>query len=128
MPPGQGLDSAAYLVPGIHLWSSGLTILTRLYTSVIVLNPEKWTHKESYSTDLSPTTIFTPRDCHDTTRVDGHDGRGGVPGVGDDGWLGGVLYRVPTQHPPRTIFSHIPETKAYLRPNEGYFGLFNEVS
>ena len=56
----------------------------------------------------------------------------GVPGVGRDGvWLGGYLgglYRVPTQYPPGTIFSPKLASGPYLRPNEGEYTIFNEVS
>ena len=57
----QGLDSPAYLLPGIWFWSLGLPAVRRLYTSVIVRNPEKCRYKESWPTDLSPTALFSLR-------------------------------------------------------------------
>ena len=68
MGPVQGLDSPAYLVPGMSKWLLILLISTRLYTSVIVLNPENRLSKESCPTDMSPTAILHPRDRHCTTR------------------------------------------------------------
>ena len=56
------MDTPAYSVPGITKWLLILPILYRLYTSVIVLNPENYRHKESWPTDLSPTAIFTQPD------------------------------------------------------------------
>ena len=111
----QGLDSAAYSFPGICLWLLILPILNRLYTSVITRNPENNTSKVSCATDMSPTTLFTPRDCpvHRCT-VPGGTARwgGGVPGVGYPGWVAGVggwvgytgVLPGPSQIP---IFSHI---------------------
>ena len=60
-----------------------LPILIRLYTSVIVLDPEIWTDKESWPTDLSPTTIFLRRTGPaEQLTVRAWGGRG-VPGVWD---------------------------------------------
>ena len=94
----QGLDTPAYSVPGIKLWSLGLPAIRRLYTSVIVLMSEKWALKESRSTDLSPTTIFTQRQQPDHAGAATSAGRRGVPGVWDEGGPGRV-YRVL----PRTL-------------------------
>ena len=52
------MDTPAYLVPGNVKWLLILSILSRLYTSVIPLDLEIWVYKESWSTDLSPMTIF----------------------------------------------------------------------
>ena len=61
-----------------------------------------------------------------------HGGRWeGVPGVWDDGRLGGWsggLYRYPTRPVPRTHISHILALRPYPRPNEGYFMVSDEVS
>ena len=81
--------------------------MARLYTSVIPENPEKWLSKESWATDMSPTTIFTLPDTA-TARAGSHAlGGGGVPGVvgwWEAGWVpGGVL---PGYY-PGPIFSHI---------------------
>ena len=81
-------------------WLLILPTILRLYTSVIPRNPEKWTHKGSWSTDLSPTTIFTPG-C--SPRVPGYmywGGWRGVPGVvgywvGWRGYTGTHQYPVP---------------------------------
>ena len=99
MPPVQGLDSAAYSFCGIHLWSLGLPILNRLYTSVIVPDPEKWTYKESWATDLSPTALFTPRDRHGSMQRVDSAGRRGVPGVRDEGGSRRVLPGYSQDHP-----------------------------
>ena len=58
----QRLDTPAYLFCGIYLWSLGLPILSRLYTSVIPRMSENWAYKESWSTDMSPTASFTLSD------------------------------------------------------------------
>ena len=47
-------------------------------------------------------------------------GRVGGAGRGYTGYLPGPI--------PGPIFSHIPETEPYLRPNEGYFQVSDEVS
>ena len=101
------MDTAAYLVPGIRKWLLGLPAILRLYTSVIPRNPEKWHYKESWSTDLSPTTILLSRTDPLTSSVDGAGGEGVYPGWWDEGWLGGVLYRVLPAYPPGTHISVI---------------------
>ena len=56
-------------------------------------------------------------------------GRGrGVPGVvvWEGGWEG--LYRYPPTHVPGTRIEHIPEIRAYPRPNEGNIEVSDEVS
>ena len=58
---------------------------------------EKWTNKESWSTDMSPTTIFSRCSTASHATDVQHGWEGGVPGVWDDGWVGGVLYRYPPQ-------------------------------
>ena len=55
MEPVQGLDTPAYSKPGIAFRPYLLSILNRLYTSVIPLMSEKLALKESWSTDMSPT-------------------------------------------------------------------------
>ena len=63
---------------------------------------EIWALKESYSTDMSPTTLFTQRDCHaGVQRVASRGGRV-YPGWWDRVGTGGVLpayYPVPSQDP-----------------------------
>ena len=49
---------------------------------------------------------------------------GGVPGVWDDGWSVGGLYRVLPRHPPVPIFSTYLALRPYLRPYEGNSELF----
>ena len=82
------MDTPAYLKPGMKEWLLYLPILYRLYTSVIVLDPEILAHKESWSTDLSPTALFAQRHCTrgstDVMGTTGMVGRG-VPGVGRSG-------------------------------------------
>ena len=58
MGPVQGLDTAAYSLPRMKEWLLILPILSRLYTSVIPWNPEINGLEVSWSTDMSPTTIF----------------------------------------------------------------------
>ena len=58
MPPVQGLDRPAYSFPGMKEWLLGLPILSRLYTSVIVPESEKWPSKETWPTDMSPTAYL----------------------------------------------------------------------
>ena len=52
----------------------------------------------------------------------------GVPGVRELGGYREGLYRVPTRPVSGPIFSHILRLRAYLRPNEGNFMTFDEVS
>ena len=81
MGPVQGLDRPAYLMPGITKWLIILSILSRLYTSVIPLDREIWATKVSWATDMSPTTSFSLR--HRGAAVASAAVRwGGVPGVG----------------------------------------------
>ena len=70
----------------MNLWSLGIPATDRLYTSVIVRNPEKRAYKESCTTDMSPTALFY---CWDMPvhRVRTEERHGwGVPGVGS--WVG----------------------------------------
>ena len=70
---------------------------------------EKWALKESWSTDMSPTTILLCAGYPLTPGAADMRGRG-VPGVVGTGvgagraipGTGRVLYRVPTGYPPRT--------------------------
>ena len=61
---------------------------------------EKWTYKESCSTDLSPTAIFTPR-IHQSATASATPGavggctRGAVGRVGPEGYYPGT----PQDHP-----------------------------
>ena len=72
---------------------------------------------------MSPTTLFLLA-AHRVHPLAGlavlslvYPGWGGwvVPG-----WAGRVLYRVPTQDPHMTIFSHFQDPGPYPRPNEGF--------
>ena len=54
--------------------------------------------------------------------------REGVPGVWDEGGVGGVLYRVPTQPSPGSHITVILASGPYLRPNEGELQVIDEVS
>ena len=94
------MDSAAYLFPGMTEWLLILPIPATGYTSVIVLNPEKWPLKESWSTDMSPTTLFSLGDpwC---SGVPGSAVGRGVPGVVRWGgsWEGAIP--VPRPNHPR---------------------------
>ena len=101
MGPVQGLDTPAYLVPGIRNWLLILPILTRLYTSVKPLMSEIWASKVSWWTDLSPTTIlpWCPDPLFAST---GLVAGGGVPGVGAGVGTWEGLYRVLPAYPPRT--------------------------
>ena len=122
------MDTPAYLFCRICKWLLILPILTRLYTSVIVWNPEKWTLKETWSTDMSPTTIFTQRHRLRAVRLVHRGlGQGCTRGMGY-GRVGGGLYRYPTRTPPGPIFSLYLAQRPYLRPNEGLFSTFDEVS
>ena len=105
MGPVQGLDTRAYLVPGIREWLIILSILHRLYTSVIPWNLEKRLPKESCPTDMSPTTILLL--CASTVQqqysAEAACAGGGVPGVvGGPGWAGRVYYPGTAQDHPRT--------------------------
>ena len=103
MGPVQRLDSAAYSLPGIYLWSLALPAIHRLYTSVIVQNPEKRTHKESWLTDLSPTALFSLA-AHPCTRAASLAVLSLVyPGCGirvGTGWVLGGAIPVPTRPVP----------------------------
>ena len=59
MGPVQGLDTPAYLMPGIKEWLLILPTVGRLYTSVIPWNPENKASKVSWATDMSPTAWFS---------------------------------------------------------------------
>ena len=108
-----------------------LWILTRLYTSVIVLNAEKYGPEVSWSTDMSPTTYFSLGydPCGSVASqalpvgVAGGCTRGGA-GLG----TGRVLYRVlpsPSQIP---VFSHILRLRPYPRPYDWRIKVIDEVS
>ena len=122
------MDTPAYLLPGIKKWSLGFPAVARLYTSVIPKNPEKRADKESWATDLSPTTLLL---CHDWVRQCSeqrrHGGRCTRGGWGPGGWPGG-LYRYPGPPSHIPIFSHILSLRPYLWPNEGNSQVFYEVS
>ena len=86
-------------------WLLILPIYLRLYTSVIPLDPEICLAKVSWSTDLSPTTIYLVAAARAAwcTPVHGGCGVAGVyPGYGYWVGPGGVLYRVPA----RTLQNH----------------------
>ena len=92
------------------------------------MNPEIWASKVSYSTDLSPTTIFTlgHRPCSSDTEPElaGRGcTRGGADWVGREGYTG--YPPVPSQDPHITIFL---ASGPYLRPNEGQIKVIYEVS
>ena len=55
-------------------------------------------------------------------------GRGCTRGGADEGGYWEGLYRYPTGHPPGPIFMVFLKIRPYPRPNEGLFGVFNEVS
>ena len=105
-----------------------LWIISRLYTSVIVLNRENTNLKVSWSTDMSPTTSFSlaalpVHPC--SQRYGTARWGGGVPGVGY-WWVGGWgaipgTHLQPSQGP---IFSHI----LALSPTYGQMKPFLEVS
>ena len=103
MCPVQGLDSPAYLFPGIREWLLILSILTRLYTSVNLRNPENNRLKVSWATDMSPTALFTSRDCMPRPGTAVTVMQGCTRG-GEDGWVPGGCWEgaIPgtTQHPP----------------------------
>ena len=122
------MDTPAYLLPGMKNSPYLSSILNRLYTSVIVLNPENNALEVSWSTDMSPTTIFNL--AYRTARVAGSCGRGGrgVPGVWDEGGYREGLYRVLPGPSHGPIFSHILASGPYPRPNKALFTGFHEVS
>ena len=87
----------AYSVPGMKEWLLILPAYTRLYTSVIPWNLEKWTPKVSCSTDLSPTACFDLADPCTEMYTCGSGGRG-VPGVvGRTGGAGRGYTGYPTR-------------------------------
>ena len=103
------MDTPAYLFPEIWKWLLILPILNRLYTSVIVLDPENNGPEVSWSTDLSPTTtLWLGADRWHTACMSTWWGRG-VPGVWD-GWGPEGAIPVPSPHHPQDpyldIFSH----------------------
>ena len=123
MGPVQGLDSAAYLMPGIRKWLLILSIFDRLYTSVIPRKPENNGPEVSWPTDLSPTTTFSLAALPVVgawTSVAAAAGGGCTRGIGRLGGREGYY----TGYPPSTVpGSHIHLNLAsgpYLRPNEGY--------
>ena len=130
MPPVQGLDSPAYLVPGIEEWLLILPILTRLYTSVIPWNPEIWSSKVSWWTDLSPTTIFTSgtppctRVAVDDAGVEGCT-RGGAGWVGREGYTG--YYQIPLRDPYSVIFKVLSPTHGQMKAIYSCFMRFPEI-
>ena len=76
---------------------------------------------------FEPTAWFSPLTaaCTRVAVVQAADvGRGVYPGWWRTGVAGWVLYRVPSQDPPRTIFSHISASGPYPRPNEAIFSIF----
>ena len=103
------MDTPAYLVPGIRNLAYLLPIPDRLYTSVISLMSEKWTDKESWSTDLSPTTIFSPGTdrCTAVPCREVPLGEAGVyPGWWGAGWVpGGVIPGTQPDQSQDPIFS-----------------------
>ena len=95
------MDTPAYLKPGISKWLLILPIFDRLYTSVIVWNPENTALKVSWATDMSPRPYYT-RGIDPCSQRAAMPGAGeGVPGVW--GWVGGWrAIPVPRPHPPDT--------------------------
>ena len=88
-----------------------LPILIRLYTSVIVLNPENKGPEVSWSTDLSPTALFSWPALPASMNCSRTGAGRGVPGVGS--WVGGWrAIPVPSQTPPGTHISVIFSLKA----------------
>ena len=89
---------------------------------------ENTADKESWPTDLSPTTLFSwpcaPRAASLCPRVAGR----GVPGVWYRGSGREGLYRYPTSTLPGPIFSIYLRLRPYPRPYEGYLRLNDEVS
>ena len=105
-------------------WLLILSIFHRLYTSVIVLNPEKWVSKVSWPTDMSPTASFSPRDT-EYGHPDYRCGVGGVyPGYGRTGWAGRAIPGTHQDHPPGPIFN------IYLAsgPTHGQMKAFSGIS
>ena len=81
-------------------WLLILPVSIRLYTSVIPWNPEIRTDKESWSTDMSPTTLFTPWDDPCTrgwTCPASVVGEGVYPGWWV--WVGGREGAIPVPYP-----------------------------
>ena len=94
-----------------------LPILIRGYTSVIVLNPEKWHYKESWATDMSPTALFTQRGMTRSVAGTGPWCSGGVPGVGmTGGWLGGSGGVLPGYPGPASQDPYLVYLKAEALP------------
>ena len=87
------MDTAAYSLPGMRKWLLGFPAAARLYTSVIPKNPEKWSLKVSWPTDLSPTTILLSAALPLTSYPGVHGGRV-YPGWWDTGVGREGLYRV----------------------------------
>ena len=101
------MDTRAYSKPGIRKWLLILPTKDRLYTSVIVLNPEITGLKVSWPTDMSPTALSglagTARTARPAVSRPSVRGRG-VPGVVGTGvgWEG--YYTGYHQYPPRTPY------------------------
>ena len=57
------MDTPAYLFPEMTKWLLILSILARLYTSVIPRNPENNVLEVSWATDMSPTALFALATC-----------------------------------------------------------------
>ena len=92
-----------------------LPILYRLYTSVIVPDPEISVPKVSCSTDMSPTTIYRSP-VHRVQPACSHAGcREGVPGVWDRRVAGRAI---PVPH-PSTIPGPIFSIFLAIRPTHG---------
>ena len=77
---------------------------------------------------MSPTTVFSQRGSPCTSVASGAWWGGGVPGVWDDWGAGEGYTGYPPVHHPRVPYSVYLRLEPYLRPNEGYFQVSDEVS
>ena len=80
---------------------------------------EIWSLKVSWSTDMSPTPLFSLAADRWVTARMSMGVEGVYPGWWGMGWVGGVLYRYPAQPSQIPVFSHILALRPYLRPNKG---------